>query len=313
MRYTPYGGLRVGGLPTDRQFTGQRREASLGFYDYVARQYDPALGRFLQADSIIPGAASGVGGGAATLGYEFQTRLTPLTVNLGEFVTQINAENREILQFGFFFQWDARTRQEHNVPSGPANPQALNRYAYVLNNPLRYVDPTGHYLINSLNLQMTADQVADLLEELDFWIGLAEGATDLTTVLEYMGLTLEVLALAGIALPQVTAPVGALLFFGGKGLDFTVDDLKKLQLELVLATGAMRLNTTVHNGAVYSSYKCARGAQLTMGSNLAYWGISINGQEAIGHWEVHPLVSLKGTWNGTRAFMITWYAFDYGR
>jgi len=25
----------------------------------------------------------------------------------------------------------------------PGNPQALNRYAYVLNNPLRYIDPTG--------------------------------------------------------------------------------------------------------------------------------------------------------------------------
>jgi len=27
----------------------------------------------------------------------------------------------------------------------PGNPQALNRYAYVKNNPLRYVDPSGHY------------------------------------------------------------------------------------------------------------------------------------------------------------------------
>jgi hypothetical protein len=26
----------------------------------------------------------------------------------------------------------------------PGNPQALNRYSYVLNNPLRYTDPTGH-------------------------------------------------------------------------------------------------------------------------------------------------------------------------
>ena len=25
----------------------------------------------------------------------------------------------------------------------PGNPQALNRYAYVLGNPLRYVDPSG--------------------------------------------------------------------------------------------------------------------------------------------------------------------------
>jgi hypothetical protein len=29
------------------------------------------------------------------------------------------------------------------VPS-PGNPQSLNRYSYGLNNPLKYVDPTGH-------------------------------------------------------------------------------------------------------------------------------------------------------------------------
>lgn len=27
----------------------------------------------------------------------------------------------------------------------PRNPQSLNRYSYVLNNPLRYIDPTGHF------------------------------------------------------------------------------------------------------------------------------------------------------------------------
>ena len=29
------------------------------------------------------------------------------------------------------------------VPN-PANPQSLNRYSYCLNNPLKYVDPSGH-------------------------------------------------------------------------------------------------------------------------------------------------------------------------
>ncbi len=81
MRYLPYGETRSGSMPTDRQFTGQRNESGLGFYDYNARQYDATLGRFLQADSIVP---------------------------------------------------------------DPANPQSLNRYAYTLNNPLRYIDPSGH-------------------------------------------------------------------------------------------------------------------------------------------------------------------------
>ena len=59
-RYLPYGGTRSGEMPTDRQFTGQRWEASLGFYDYVARQYDPtapcglALGQAIRHWGDLP-------------------------------------------------------------------------------------------------------------------------------------------------------------------------------------------------------------------------------------------------------------------
>ncbi len=53
----------------------------LSIMDYIARNYDPAIGRFIQPDSIV---------------------------------------------------------------SGAGNPQAWNRYAYTLNNPLRFFDPTGH-------------------------------------------------------------------------------------------------------------------------------------------------------------------------
>jgi RHS repeat-associated protein len=84
-RYLPYGAIRweSGLWSTDRRFTGQRWEASLGLYDYKARFYDPTLGRFLQPDPIVP---------------------------------------------------------------EPGDPRALNRYAYVYNNPLRYTDPSGHWL-----------------------------------------------------------------------------------------------------------------------------------------------------------------------
>ena len=45
---------RTGTLPTDRQYTGQRWDEALGLYDYKARYYDPALGRFIQPDTIVP-------------------------------------------------------------------------------------------------------------------------------------------------------------------------------------------------------------------------------------------------------------------
>ncbi|WP_448600888.1 RHS repeat-associated core domain-containing protein [Thermoflexus hugenholtzii] len=55
-RYLPYGAIRweSGLFPTDRRFTGQRWEGTLGLYDYRARFYDPALGRFLQPDPLVP-------------------------------------------------------------------------------------------------------------------------------------------------------------------------------------------------------------------------------------------------------------------
>ena len=106
----------------------------------------------------MPGAADGSGGGAATLGYDLHTRLTPLTTDFHEFIAQVGDENREVLQYGPFFQWSDKVRQEHNVPMGPANPQALNRYSYVLNNPLRYIDPTGH--AEALSFRLTLDDTS---------------------------------------------------------------------------------------------------------------------------------------------------------
>jgi RHS repeat-associated protein len=80
IKYTPFGETRAGDVPTDKLFTGQRLD-STGLYYYGARYYDPTIGRFISADTIVP---------------------------------------------------------------SPANPQSYNRYSYVLNNPLKYVDPSGH-------------------------------------------------------------------------------------------------------------------------------------------------------------------------
>jgi RHS repeat-associated protein len=58
--YYPYGETRyaTGTLPTDFGFTGQRNDATIGLYDYHARWYDPALGRFISADTLVPDPAT---------------------------------------------------------------------------------------------------------------------------------------------------------------------------------------------------------------------------------------------------------------
>ncbi len=108
--YFPFGSARssTGTIETEKKFTGQRLDGSTGLYLmqssapvwtvdapaaalsapltvsawWAGRYYDPPIGRFTQADTIVP--------------Y-------------------------------------------------PGNPQALNRYSYVANNPLKYVDPSGHF------------------------------------------------------------------------------------------------------------------------------------------------------------------------
>ncbi len=81
--YYPYGAVRTSdGLPTDYAFTGQRLDSYINLIEMGARWYEPALGRFIQPDSIIP---------------------------------------------------------------DPFNPQSLNRYSYVLDNPMRYTDPSGFH------------------------------------------------------------------------------------------------------------------------------------------------------------------------
>ena len=82
--YYPFGETRTNAGTASNinyLFTGQEFDPETGLYNYNARLYDPKIGRFISADTIIP---------------------------------------------------------------NPYNGQSFNRYSYVLNNPIRYTDPTGH-------------------------------------------------------------------------------------------------------------------------------------------------------------------------
>jgi len=60
LHYHPWGGTRYtsGTTPTARRFSGQIEDAAIGLYFYNARYYDPALGRFIQADTMVPSPAN---------------------------------------------------------------------------------------------------------------------------------------------------------------------------------------------------------------------------------------------------------------
>jgi RHS repeat-associated protein len=59
-RYYPFGEARfsTSSMLTDKLLTGQRQIAELGIYHHGARFYSPKLGRFLSADTIVPGYAN---------------------------------------------------------------------------------------------------------------------------------------------------------------------------------------------------------------------------------------------------------------
>jgi hypothetical protein len=176
----------------------------------------------------VPGAAAGAGGGLATIGYSEQTRLTPLTVGFQEtqFLNTLNTENQELLQFGPPALWDEQTRQEHNVPMGPTNPQALNRYAYCLGNPLRYVDPTGHQIIKIGTVELTLDELTEVIRDLG---NLKKFNTSLGLPVTAVGVGLDVAGVLGApVLPAGIAVtvVGMDFVFAAVQLNWLIPELE---------------------------------------------------------------------------------------
>ncbi len=102
-QYMPFGSMRsywaLGDAVSAYKFTDQELDSETGLYNYNARLYDPVIGMFISADTIVP---------------------------------------------------------------DPTDPQSLNRYSYCRNNPLIYIDPSGHSWASDL-----WDDTKDVFE--DVW------------------------------------------------------------------------------------------------------------------------------------------------
>jgi len=91
---------------TNINYTGQRLDNGTGLLYYHSRYYDPGLGKFVSPDTIVPGAASGKGGDAATIGYSGKEELRGLTADFHEpgVVQELQTDNSFTISNGLWFQ-----------------------------------------------------------------------------------------------------------------------------------------------------------------------------------------------------------------
>jgi RHS repeat-associated protein len=270
--YKAFGETRYssGNLGTDYKFTGQREQAELGLYFYGARWFDPSLGRFTSADTMIP---SGV--------------------------------------------------------------QGYDRYAYSNNNPIRYVDPSGHSprrsdyrnqiharklmeaevaaqtdedLFEWFNITMSAEAVTDLLIELSWWIDALENISSglsNSPLLELAGATTIGALIFAPAAPLALVAGGVTLadWATEKTLSNTVSDLNELRYQVATRSGAEYDDAA---GTVVAK----KSITLSAGSNIVNWNIKVNGDKVVEHSNIWlPPVSTPMT--ATPLWLMGWYEFDY--
>ena len=130
-KYYPFGATRSGSVPTDKQFTGQRLDGT-GLYYYGARYYDPSIGRFISADTVVQ----------------------PTPQSGGQVVEAL------VVYFSDPTQFQSH-RSENKISF--INPQEHNRYSYVLNNPLKYTDPKGSFVAVATLFAFTTSMIINAI------------------------------------------------------------------------------------------------------------------------------------------------------
>jgi RHS repeat-associated protein len=104
LRYKAWGETRFtsGSTPTTYRFTGQREDATIQLLFYNARYYDAALGRFIQADTIVPNPADPQALNRYSYVYNRPCRFTDPSGHCGEENTwnDISADDLSLCYFG---------------------------------------------------------------------------------------------------------------------------------------------------------------------------------------------------------------------
>lgn len=243
MDYKPFGEVwsSSGTAPaSDRTFTRKRQDAGLGLMNFENRYYDPLVGRFISADPR-------------------QLEPAPLqALRLAEWGFQSGSASpangiREQVR-----DWQGRTFE----------PQDLNRFSYVLNNPLNQVDVDGY----------------------GFWKWVKRIVGGILTLLVIV--VSIVLMRPGIALSTLAGYVSALVHDEDPLVGFAVGLGTGIAMEALAQTGGLqlkaaeRINNATPQGWTFKLYGVPVGKALSIfGDALA--GVSGPGLKVLAYLSLH--------------------------
>lgn len=135
--------------------------------------------------------------------------------------------------------------QADDIIQDPFNPQTLNRYSYVQNNPVNYKDPTGHYIETALDIAFLAIDLNDIRNDpRNLWNWAALGGD-----------------VAGTALPFVTGVgLGIKLIEHGGDIAKTVEHSRAVA-KTIDSTRELKMGEKfVPNSSITSKYTRPSGA-----------------------------------------------------
>lgn len=185
---------------------------------------------------MVPGSASGSLDGIA---------LKPLTVDFHEvgFGATLNGESSQ----PFWFQMSDQQRQKAGDPWGPTNPQALNRYSYVLNGPMKATDPSGH------SVYMEKDEAMAYADELE---QAAATLRDIKPVIDY---SVKGGALLGalLAILKAMPVLAGTIVFAGLTVDLLTVSLEQMAKQLETYARLIRTASNYGQNAIIISADCA--------------------------------------------------------
>jgi hypothetical protein len=220
------------------------------------------LGRFAQADTIVTGASNQSNG---TLKEVADNQYTALTTGYYEtpVLQKLNQDNAFLLAKGGLLNLSREDKQRAHIVDVPYNTQTLDRYAYCLNSPIVYDDPSGHFSMTWE--QWNSIYLLRLNAIIDPWQTSANWSRGLGTT---FGVALFGIGLGALCLPSALGSIacgvaGSVIGYGlGYGLGDNLVDGSTLEelisLKAVINEAFSIANTTDESGnVVYGSVDVA--------------------------------------------------------